>query len=152
MNDKLFRQKSINRVSSPEQLNDYIKVSSPGIWGVLIAVVILLLGVCVWGVLGRLETTVPAVVISQEGEIICCYDTDVEDQIEVGMFVRVNHEKLRIEYVSSSLERLPEDMTIADHEAGQSVYTAGLDGELPDGVYEAEIVVESITPVSFLWN
>lgn len=61
MSSDLFRKKSIERVSSPEQLNDYVKVSSPGIWAVLAAVLILLAGAFVWGILGRLETTVPAV-------------------------------------------------------------------------------------------
>lgn len=67
MNNKLFRQKSIDRVSSPEALNDYVKVSSPGVWIVLAAVVVLLIGACVWGVFGRLETTVPALVVSEAG-------------------------------------------------------------------------------------
>lgn len=30
MNDKIFRKKSIDRMSSPEQLNDYIKVTNQG--------------------------------------------------------------------------------------------------------------------------
>lgn len=42
MSSDLFRKKSIERVSSPEQLNDYVKVSSPGVWAVLAAVLILL--------------------------------------------------------------------------------------------------------------
>ena len=41
---ELFRKKSMDRVSSPEQLNDYIRVTSPGLWLVLAAVVILLAG------------------------------------------------------------------------------------------------------------
>ena len=40
----LFRQKSLDRISSPEQLNDYIRVSTPSVWMVLIAIVILLAG------------------------------------------------------------------------------------------------------------
>lgn len=53
---ELFRKKSIERVTSPEQLNDYIRVSNPGVWMILAAVVILLAGVCVWGFFGRLDT------------------------------------------------------------------------------------------------
>ena len=30
MNEQLFRKKSIDRVSSPEQLNEYIRVANPG--------------------------------------------------------------------------------------------------------------------------
>ena len=32
MNDKIFRKKSIDRMSSPEQLNDYIKVTNAKCW------------------------------------------------------------------------------------------------------------------------
>ncbi len=48
----LFRKKSLERVSSPEQLNDYIRVTTPTVWLVLLALVILLAGILVWGVLG----------------------------------------------------------------------------------------------------
>ena len=32
MNREIFREKSLERVESPEQLNDYIRVASPGVW------------------------------------------------------------------------------------------------------------------------
>ena len=38
----LFREKSVTKVSSPEQLNDYIRVSTPAAWLVLVAIVLLL--------------------------------------------------------------------------------------------------------------
>ena len=49
----VFREKSVNRVSSPEQLNDYIRVTSPSVWIVLLALVVLLAGMLAWSVLGR---------------------------------------------------------------------------------------------------
>ena len=51
----VFRQKSIDRVSSPEQLNDYIKVTTPSVWLVLIAVILLLVGMLAWSVFGTVE-------------------------------------------------------------------------------------------------
>ena len=50
----VFREKSLERISEPEQLHDYIRVTSPGVWLVLIAVIVLLAGVLVWGVFGKL--------------------------------------------------------------------------------------------------
>ena len=47
MNQQLFRKKSVDKVSSPEQLNEYIRVANPGVWMVLAAIVILLAGVVV---------------------------------------------------------------------------------------------------------
>ncbi len=32
MEDPIFRKKSLDKLSSPEQLNDYIKVTNPGVW------------------------------------------------------------------------------------------------------------------------
>ena len=49
---RVYRQESLDRVSSPEKLNDYIKVSSPSVWLIMAAIIILLLGVIAWSVLG----------------------------------------------------------------------------------------------------
>lgn len=50
----LFRQKSIDKVSSPEKLDDYIRVTTPSVWIALVAMVVLLIGVIVWGCFGEL--------------------------------------------------------------------------------------------------
>ena len=52
----IFREKSIQRVSSPEQLNDYIRVTTPSVWLVLIAIVVLLVGILAWSVFGTVQT------------------------------------------------------------------------------------------------
>ena len=51
----LFRKKSMDRVSSPEQLNDYIRVTSPSVWLVLLAIVLLLAGILIWSTFGKVE-------------------------------------------------------------------------------------------------
>ena len=66
---KIFREKIMERVSSPEQLEDYIGVTSPGMWMVMGAVVLLLAGVCVWGIFGRLDTVIKAPAVVKDGTI-----------------------------------------------------------------------------------
>ena len=66
MKEGLFRKKSMDKISSPEQLNDYIRVSNPGVWMILACIIILLIGMCVWGVFGRLETTMKAAAVRME--------------------------------------------------------------------------------------
>ncbi len=51
----VFRQKSLDRVSSPEQLNDYIRVTTPSVWLVMLALVLLLTGILVWSAVSRVE-------------------------------------------------------------------------------------------------
>ena len=50
----IFRQKSIDKVSSPEKLDDYIRVTKPSVWITLAAIGILLVGTIVWGIFGEL--------------------------------------------------------------------------------------------------
>lgn len=53
--NNIFREKSIERVSSPEALNDYIRVTTPSVWIVLAATVLLLLGMLAWSIFGTVE-------------------------------------------------------------------------------------------------
>lgn len=51
----IFRSKSIDRVSSPEQLDDYIKVTTPSVWLILIATAVLIVGAVIWGIFGTIQ-------------------------------------------------------------------------------------------------
>ena len=53
----VFRQKSLERVSSPEQLSDYIRVTTPSVWLVLLALVLLLAGILIWSAVSKVEAT-----------------------------------------------------------------------------------------------
>lgn len=53
----IFRKKSLERVSSPEELNDYIRVTTPSVWVVLIALALLLAGMLVWSIFGTVKKT-----------------------------------------------------------------------------------------------
>ncbi|MBC8165430.1 MAG: NHLP bacteriocin system secretion protein [Bryobacteraceae bacterium] len=57
MNNKLFRQVSIDRLSSPEQLDQILRVTSPKAWLALIAVLAVLAVTCVWGFTGSIRST-----------------------------------------------------------------------------------------------
>ena len=83
-NETLFRKSSLNSISSPEQLNEYIKVSNPSVWLVLAALFVLLAGVFVWGVTGSLPTTVSARGVAREGEVLCYISTEEAAAIGAG--------------------------------------------------------------------
>ncbi|MCR4907676.1 MAG: hypothetical protein K5985_02530 [Lachnospiraceae bacterium] len=51
----IFREKNLQRISSPEQLNDYIRVSTPALWILLVAITLLLIGALVWASFGTLD-------------------------------------------------------------------------------------------------
>lgn len=50
----LFRKKSLDRISSPDDIDDYIKISSPSIWLILIAILVVLAGSLIWSFYGTI--------------------------------------------------------------------------------------------------
>ena len=157
MNEQLFRKKSIDRVSSPEQLDAYIRVSNPGFWTVLLAIVVLLAGVCVWGVLGHLDTTVSAAAVSEQG-IVTLYVKEADiSSLQEGMEVQIREQTYQITKIAET-PTLAQD-SLSDYtlhvgalQADEWVYAVQANAQLPDGVYSAEIVVESVSPMSFVLN
>ena len=53
----LFRKQSIERVKSPEQLNDYLHVTSPAIWVVLVTVLMLMGVLFAWSAFTAYESS-----------------------------------------------------------------------------------------------
>ncbi len=58
MNEQ-FRKESLERINSPEELKDYIRVATPSVWLVLLATAILLAGMLAWSVFGTVEVEKP---------------------------------------------------------------------------------------------
>ena len=68
----IFRKQTVDRIKSPEDLTDYLKVTNPGIWFTLAAVIVLLAGLIVWASVGKLETKVGATAaqVSKKGRTV----------------------------------------------------------------------------------
>ena len=147
----------MDKVSSPEQLNEYIRVANPGVWMVLAAIVILLAGVVVWGFIGHFDTTLPTAVVCENGEAVIYIKEADAEKIAVGMTVRVDDKEYTVSEISAEPIRVDDTMSeYAIHASGLTrgewVYVVSLDGDFTDGVQKAEIVIESISPISFILN
>ena len=57
MENKLFRKKSLEKISSPEELHDYMQVTSPRLWMLLSAIAALLVGFIVYASTVTMENT-----------------------------------------------------------------------------------------------
>lgn len=157
MNGTLFRKKSLDKVSSPEQLNDYIRVSPPSVWMMLAAIIVLLAGVCVWGIFSRLDTVVKAVGECDDG-VFTCYvrDSDISE-LRTGMEITVDGEQGRVTDIETVPVEVTEDMDsyllyLGGLAKGEWVYAVRAQVPAEDGIYEAQIMVEGVAPMSFVWN
>lgn len=132
---KLFRQKALDRVSGPEQLNDYLRVMNPGVWMVLVVVIILLGSLAIWASMGKLETTaeVKVVVENHAAEVVSLGGEPMAE----GMLLRVSG-------IETPL------LAVRADELGRSIGACEL--ALSDGIYDGVVVIELNRPIEFLWE
>jgi len=57
MENKIFRKSALDRISSPEQLNEYMKVAGPGMWCIMAGLAVTFAAFIVWGLLGSIPET-----------------------------------------------------------------------------------------------
>lgn len=139
MREEIFRKKSLDKVKSPENLDDYIHVSNPGVWLMLISIIILLAGACVWGIFGHIDSTAPTTV-QVEDRIVTCFVADKDvSSVQAGMTVRFDG----FEAVITEIGKKDESGYICTLQSNQTI---------PDGFYEGEIVIKSVKPLSFVLN
>lgn len=129
----LFRKKTLDRISSPEQLTDYLRVTNPGVWLILVVVLILLGSLIAWASIGTLETTsdVKVIVTDHTAEVISTQGVELSG----GMPMHIAGQDAKI----ASAEK---------DEYGRSVGIAEV--ELPDGTYDGTVVTDETKPIEFL--
>lgn len=136
-NPGFFRQKSIERISSPEQLNSFLRVTNPGIWLLLAAVIVLLCGLFAWSMVGNLETVSDGVAVIENGTAQIMITDGSGGDLGTGMTVRIGDEEYSI-------------TTVEKDEYGRKVAQAPIDKA--DGKYDVKVVTESIHPIKFLFE
>lgn len=157
MESNIFRKKSMDRVSSPEQLNDYIRVSNPTVWMILVAIIIFLIGVCAWGYFGRLETKVDTVAVVADGGYTAYVKEKDIDKLQPGQEARIDGFSFEVENIGKvpvlAGKGLDEYLRhLGDIEADEWLYIVSGKADIDDGTYEVSIITESIAPMSFVLN
>ena len=139
MKEEIFRKKSLDKVKSPENLEDYIRVANPGVWLLLISVIVLLIGACVWGVFGHIDSTLPSTVCVENGSAVCYVEEKDISSVSVGLTVKFADQEAVISRVGE-LDEMGYACTLAS------------DSVPSDGYYEGKIVTQSYQPLSFILN
>ena len=117
MEQNIFREVSLNRLSSPEQLDQRIKVTSPRGWLALVALGLLLAGAIIWSFVGSIPTKIAGqgILLNDGGVFSLTHDTsgqviDVRfsagDTVKKGdVIARIEQPEL-VEEINSLLETL----------------------------------------------
>jgi len=137
MDNPIFRQKSIERLSTPEDLKDYLHVTSPSLVIAAIAVALLFAALILWSSFAAVESYTPGSAVAKNRMLIVTFEEDPDFPLETGMVVEVGDQ----EYPVSSVGRTPGGRLLAVAEA-----------EVPDGVYDVKVGYRETRMIRMLFN
>ena len=153
------KNEKTNRITSPEQVNDYIKTSNPAAWLMILSALFLLASIFVWAVFGTIDVTVKADGIATEDGIVCYLpeseDVAVGDKVKFGDLqgevVSVSEKPVSKMKIIESLDVDEYTLYCLDLSEWNYIVEVSMPENASDGYVEVEITKETIKPISFLW-
>lgn len=159
MEKSIFREKSVERVSSPEQLDSYLKVASPKVWVILCAIIVLLIGMLCWAFIGKIETSETASCYIEDGVIYCYTTEEVVEKLGIDSVIKlngsdINYEIAEIQFFGKITEEDVEIARMIGVNVGDRVYQLVAYCDLPNmlNIQMGKIVLETVSPMTFIFN
>ena len=138
MENQIFRKKSLERLTEPEQLSDYLRVTRPAIWIALIAVIVVIVGLFLWGNFISIESALQGKAAVSDGVMTITFQDQLQAKnIETGMNVNIGDEDVPVTSVGT---------------AENGAIIAGAHANVPDGTYDVSVTFKSSKVLSFLFN
>ena len=138
MTNDVAQGKMANRLSSPEELNDYLKVTSPRVWVLLAAVTLLIAGLLVWSNLAVVESFATGTAIASGGNLAVTFDNAAQaKRVEPGMTLTVGDVEAEV-------------LTVGTDSEGNIV--ASSRANIPDGAYDIRVGYDTTSVISMLLN
>ena len=99
--EELFTEKARNKLRSPDDLSEYVRVINPSGWIVLTACAILLFGLFAWGAVETAETNVTTFGTNVGNKVLCFLPANQASKIRVGDSANVEGHLLKVASTSS---------------------------------------------------
>lgn len=122
------------RISSPEQLNDYLKATSSFTWILLGIVIFCLLGIFIWSFLDTITYKIEGVASINEGIVSIEIDDSRLTELKEGQTIYIGTYEGVIEEIKDNKIIVVSDIN------------------LTDGNYNYTIILKTIHPIEYLLN
>ena len=164
-NSMLFNKKAVDKLSSPEALDRYVRVARPGVWVILVACALLLGGLLVWGIFGTVYVNVNSTGVRMDDKVLCFLSEDNTSHVHVGNDATVESEHLSVASISDNPLSQNEVKEIVQSDylvsklvgAEEWVYEVDLEGdgvsELKEGVsLSVNITTDHVSPLELAFG
>lgn len=131
-------QPIMNRISSPEQLNDYLRVTNPRIWMLLAAVILIVTGLLLWSSFATVESYVTGTARASGGDLVVTFDDPAKAaNVKAGMEMTVGGDTCQV-------------LAVGTDGDGNVIATA--QETIPDGTYHVRVGYNTTQVISMLFN
>ena len=138
MDESIYRRKSLDRITSPESLGDYLHVTNPSVWMILAAVIVLLVGLLVWASTANIDSYAYGTAQVENGNMRISFDDQqIAGNVESGLTVIVGETQSTVTGVGTD-------------EAGKTFASAST--TLSDGSYPAKVLLRQTQVIRLLFN
>ena len=149
-------------ITSPDQLNNYIRLTSSGIWFVLAAVVVLLAGLFMWLFTGTLDVSLHTSVFTSAGKTSAFIPMDglygissgtparLLDGSAAGTVTDIFYEPLSIREIEGIIGRNNAAGMMIDPSSRNLCEVSLSIPDAPQGISQAVIILDTVRPITFL--
>ena len=138
MDESIYRRKSLDRITSPESLGDYLHVTNPSVWMILAAVIVLLVGLLVWASTANIDSYAYGTAQVENGNMRISFDDpQAAGNVESGLTVVVGETQSTVTGVGTD-------------ETGKTFASAAT--TLADGSYPAKVLLRQTQVIRLLFN
>ncbi len=160
-NRSIFSESATEKLRSPDDLEKYVRVTTPSVWVVVSACIALFAGLFAWGLFGTVSTNVSATGAVINGKPLCFLSASDVTSIKEGdgvSFSGVHMQVATIDAVPLSREEakdvLQSDYLVSSLIAGDWGYRVVFEGDVStlssDVPLAVSITTERIAPISLI--
>ncbi len=134
---EIFRKKSLERLSTPEDLTEYLRVTNPSVWIFLGAVIVLIVGTLMWAGFASFHSRIYGNAKVEDGTAVVQFDDQNAKVLEQGMPAEIGSSATTIESIGKDAK-------------GNIVCICSTD--LPNGTYDFTATYKTTQILSLLFG
>lgn len=156
----LFRKQAIENITSPEKIGLYIKTSNTSTILTILATSLFVVSLAFWSIFYKIDTIIPIGAVCENGFTECFLNENDFDKIKnlKQINIAINEKTYKVQKIDRTPERIQNNLfSYAMHKSGIKpgdwAFKLTLQTKnLTPGTYIAYLIVNKITPISFVLN
>ncbi len=158
----IFNERAAERLRNPDDLDRYVRITSPSVWAVVGALACLLAGLLAWGIFGSVSTSVVSTGVRVGQKVMCFLDAGEVARVDVGDDSLVDGKRLHVSSVASmpmsrdeTENKLNSDYLKSALVKSDWTYMVEFEGDETDNIEQGvpitvDITTERVAPITLL--